>query len=534
MDTTYNSLLSDIEFTKCIALGAGYDIGKIAGAKFYQLLHSRATRFYMCCTKIGSSAIRSWTLSMPEEQLIYILRRNKYALPNEIIYITASTQHSINSQKCIYPVNLYNSPIVELLIERGCFPPAFYVCDTIMNSDIFAQFYDIDFGDNTVTYQKYYIYKFNVLLRALQNTPHDEIVHKHAFWESEISPDWRALARESQANILNKIESQYIDRLYELYPAILFVRHRPSNLSLDMQITIPEFRRILSFSADTMYYDHICKHLMKYFGDILLMALAKTECDAATNYLRDVSRVIFDDYPRYISAAIFQDFQTSEARIKYISYMPTFYRDTTEKGLLEFIKNNIERCPNLHKFVLKFSISREVIIRILQNYPIPNNPIAKNIDALTSSIMRRGYGHTRDELHFNLLRDKSILCTNFKSPTHPYSRNTISVRADDSAADTQTAFIARYIGNINNFRRTLAECVAEEPQILPYIDPSGSDITNNLLDLSGAVNRLKVEYIYGMTDLAIDIRHMIAHNFIHRDNNGADDFERYLRITSTI
>jgi hypothetical protein len=509
------SSLSHAEFAKCMMFGAGlnaYTQISSLGAIFFQQLYNQTAVF----TVYDDEMTKIWRVFIPQNKLIYILKHNKYMLP-DTIYVQAPQIAPIDSHSDDYDyfVDLSTSEITDLLVARGYFPYRFFVCNDIFRRAIFSQFYDAECEKQNNEISRYYIYKLNILLRAMMNSSHQEIVRRYMFWESQFRSNMRHPIEPQVRDELNAIETQYLRRFSMLYPAILFAHHKQRSSNEWYMITIAELHQILRFSDDVEYQKHVETHLRKYLSKIYLHII-RSDNKSVIRYMHEISDMIFHEYPQYIHTAIFNSEQNFIMSSGYISYMPTFYDDHTTAGLTLFVKHNIERCPNLHKFISTYRITRDQIINILRHYPIPNNPIAKYVDDLAACIAKHKNDVDLESIYYMLIHDADIYRTYF-----------IPLRSSN------LELIQQHAADTNKFRRILAESVAENPQLFSHIGVTSEfNMANELLGMVGEIDRLKVKYIYSMTYIAIDIRHMIAHNFIHRNNNGADDFARYLRITS--
>jgi hypothetical protein len=506
------SAISDKDFAACVAVGAGLKIQCSVKVAIYQLLYNRASTINIYHNPDNGM----WCGTMPQNTLVYILKQNKYMLP-KIIRDRLLTSDKIANPHGYY-IDMSNDEIVEILMARGYFPWQFFKNNNIMDRAIIAPIRDTVNSQYITESARYYMCKSIILLRAMKNASRDEIINRHEYWESELTfPTTLNAMGEVMRNEFIAIMSKYMYQFYELYPAILFVYYKIYNRTdsdFCIPITISELIRIFEFSTDVDYQNSVSDHLRKYLHKIHSQIKAGVAILILDNYLTEISRIIFDDYPQYIHSALLPRNDALPTFSELISYMPTFYT----ANITLFITNNIKRCPHLHKFIKNHRISRDDAIEILQNYPVPNNPIAKNVDIIAECIAP-GCIARSDVLNYDIMSFYFDMIRN--KYCNVYFKTSAKIISAGLSAD-----------NISKFKITIAECVAENPQLLSNMGLIDLTIDDEIMNMVGAIQRRKISYIYLLRRLPIDIRHIIAHSFIHRDSNCADDFGRYLHITS--
>jgi hypothetical protein len=506
--------LSNKEFATSIVMNDGCYIPATKSIKLFQLFHQHISAIVKIYRHEDNDI---WVSFYPQETLLQLFRANKDMNVNIACY--SEMPHPFPGPR--YNIDMVNSGLIELFVARGCFSKWFFPCRKIMSRNVFAPFYDSYMAHHDDAC-RIYDYKLNILHRALECLPKSEIVNHYQRIDIEfnehrlyINPlGWNA------HNALFPIETKYIARFYKIYPAILFsyrtfcvwvsdIIHVPQH---NIPISIGELQDIFEFSSAPDYQRWISTKLELY-----VMRLTKNSehgLESNITFLKDLSALIYNKYPRYLHIIIYPVHNKFTRLLIFGSFMPTFNDDDGDKigKLILFIINNIERCPQLHNFINTCIIDSKTAHRILQNYPMRDNPIAKYMDEFAECISPRtnnsGEIGPISPPYFDLLNTCKYEMHFRIAPTNVISAKTLK------------------------FRKILTECCAQNPRLIPNLMFMDDKLRDELYDGIGAIYRIKIKYIYMMTYVPLDIRHIIAHSFIHKNAIGDEHFARYLRITS--
>jgi hypothetical protein len=469
VDIADSDSLADKDFAACVIVDSLQNTLLSDKIMMYQSIYSRAAKFDM----YYDAGRDIFHVICPQHILIHILNRNKYIMPTLMFADLISPADYID---------ISDSEIIDLLIARGYFPQEFYKSRKIMSRAALTQIYADAQNQCYIEDNRFYVCRLIILLRAMKNASRDEIIYRHKYWESEFS--WKLLRHigEEMRNELNIIMSYYLPLFCELYPAILFVYHESSpsqDAMTDIKISLAEYKRIFEFSADIEYQKSVSAAMSQYLRTIFIAA--ENNNSFAVDYLGAISNMIFNDYPQYIHTMIYG----------YTSHMPTFYRTHDKSSLVTFITNNIERCPHLHKFVYEYYMARDVAFRVMENYPVPNNPMAKYIDQLLihtaptwvnahNNIKCGKYGNL-GALYFTLIHNENIYRDYFKPLRTKHSVNGIGFHEPCSRPMIDD--------RVYNFRHIIANCVAELPQLISQLGFKDTDVIDDLLNMVGAIYR---------------------------------------------
>jgi hypothetical protein len=192
--------------------------------------------------------------------------------------------------------------------------------------------------------------------------------------------------------------------------------------------------------------------------------------------------------------------------------------------VIKFVKDNLVRCPWFlsifpRELFCELDIDVPLLRDIVRNFPVQNNPLADYIEEIiaivytpTINIIAGTFYNkqTMSGMYYSFLHD-------FVLPSRESDKGIMSIQ-----------MYAQY-PNSARLTEILLDCFCKCPILLNYIDPP---TVSDVLAQIAAIHRRKIDIIYNIGALNLDIQHLIAQSYIH----GADNYQHindYLAATKS-
>jgi hypothetical protein len=507
--------------------------------QIYELLHSKVATIRIKFRHTADNQIYCISHYAPD-MLLYLLRANEYICPliNAELTLPLATNYDTEFEMIDADDDLFHeSPATHELLHllalrqphsiddvvkyyNKISPADRFLADLIgmpMGADIFDPNADID------------IY---ALLYNLRNTSRSFKIQRFV------------LLLTQSRDIFIGCDEEYENKLLKLFPPFgIMLLQLISNHSLPYDSYIPymidNLRAIFEFAsgcdaADDQFYqqqlhEYLYPELTMFYKSVSVSINLMSQ--NIIGGLISIFRMVAESYPQYLymffrsanNVVYYTDADSAAANKYMVSDVLEciLESEVPQTGVIDFIRNNMARCPRFLAIMRgtdfdNLSITLPQLHDLVRNFPVPNNPLAEYLDDIIRSICE---SHIGIDPKSQILPNKAtmdymylIFIQRYVMPTH------------NSCSD-------KGIMNINGLSAKIAdiliECFCRCPMLLNYV---GSSSISNTLSKMAQIYRRRIDMIYNISSLPVDVHHLIAQSFI----DGADNLQHsdvYLALT---